>query len=114
LPRYAWYIANSQEQTHPVGALLPNDFGLFDMLGNVHEWCLGTYSAYSTPLSGHLFSDRLPAAAPAADDQRVLRGGWFERLPRQVRSADRLTARPGQYSYQCGFRVARTEGVQTE
>ena len=39
LGRYAWYQANGQERAWPCGSLLPNDLGLFDMLGNVFEWC---------------------------------------------------------------------------
>ena len=39
LGKYAWYQANSQEHAWPCGSLLPNDLGLFDMLGNVFEWC---------------------------------------------------------------------------
>ena len=39
LGKYAWYQANSKDQAWPGGSLLPNDLGLFDMLGNVYEWC---------------------------------------------------------------------------
>ena len=39
LGKYAWYQATSQEHAWPCGSLLPNDLGLFDMLGNVIEWC---------------------------------------------------------------------------
>ena len=38
LGRYAWYMATSQDHAWPCGSLLPNDLGLFDMLGNVYEW----------------------------------------------------------------------------
>ncbi len=43
LDRYDWFINNSEGMTHRVGSLLPNDFGLFDVLGNVREWCQETY-----------------------------------------------------------------------
>ena len=39
LGKYAWYQANSGDRASPCGSLLPNDLGLFDMLGNVYEWC---------------------------------------------------------------------------
>ena len=39
LGRYAWYLATSPDRARPCGSLLPNDLGLFDMLGNVYEWC---------------------------------------------------------------------------
>ena len=51
LPRYAWYFGNGANRTHPVASLKPNDFGCFDMLGNVCKWCSDVYAIYpaSTP-----------------------------------------------------------------
>ena len=46
LGTYAWYQANSQEHAWPGGSLLPNDLGLFDMLGNVYEWCQDKHGPY--------------------------------------------------------------------
>ena len=46
LPKYAWYLKNSQEQTWPVGSLKPNDLGLFDVQGNVCTWCQERYKEY--------------------------------------------------------------------
>ena len=43
LPRYGWFIKNSQGQCWPGGLLLPNDLGFFDLLGNVKEWCQNSY-----------------------------------------------------------------------
>ena len=43
LGKYAWYLQNSQDRAWPCGQLLPNELGLFDMLGNVYEWCQEQY-----------------------------------------------------------------------
>ena len=43
---YAWYQANCQDHAWPCGSLLPNDLGLFDMLGNMYEWCQDSYECY--------------------------------------------------------------------
>jgi eukaryotic-like serine/threonine-protein kinase len=43
LGQYAWYLGNSKDRAWPVGSLLPNDLGLFDMLGNLYEWCQEPY-----------------------------------------------------------------------
>ena len=60
ISNYAWYSANSLSKTHPVGTKLPNELGLFDLGGNVYEWCWdwsgtipnGTISDYRGPASG--------------------------------------------------------------
>ena len=48
LGQYAWYSQNSSEQAWPCGRLKPNDLGLFDMLGNVYEWCQDQHGPYPT------------------------------------------------------------------
>ena len=52
LGTYARYQANSQEHAWPGGSLLPNDLGLFDMLGNVYEWCQDPYARYQPEKDG--------------------------------------------------------------
>ena len=75
LDRYAWYPAN--ERARPVGTLLPNDLGLFDMLGNVFEWCQdrdGTLLASSRGT----YSDRIITTEGVnRQTNRILRGGMF-------------------------------------
>lgn len=65
LGNYAWYSTNSNGSIHRVGAKQPNAFGLYDMSGNVIEWCQDIYTSYAT---GVVEKDK---------DQRVLRGGYF-------------------------------------
>jgi hypothetical protein len=109
LGKYAWHSANSRDAaTAPVGSLKPNDFGLFDMHGNVMEWCQGRIWDYP-------FTGPGGPAEEAADDgrvgifeYRVVRGGAFLTPARQVRSAQRFWPRPTERASHSGFRVVRT------
>ncbi|MFO0930796.1 MAG: SUMF1/EgtB/PvdO family nonheme iron enzyme [Gemmataceae bacterium] len=109
LPRHAWFERNAEGQTHPVGRLLPNPLGLFDMHGNATEWC-GTRAGPDPEidaLSPVRFDDP-DVAACQPDDRCVARGGDFVEGPNRQRSAarhvpSRTSAWPGG-----GFRLART------
>jgi formylglycine-generating enzyme required for sulfatase activity len=94
---YAWYAGNSGGQTHPVGQKKPNGWGLYDMHGNVSEWCSDWYSDYS------LTSVSDPTG-PASGVVRVDRGGGMRSFARRSRSASRLSFAPS--SLALGFRVA--------
>jgi formylglycine-generating enzyme required for sulfatase activity len=87
LSRYAWYSFNSSNHSHPPGSLRANDWGLFDMHGNVWEWC------------GDLFE--------AQGSDRVFRGGSWSHGPRSCLAAVRIRFAPGVRGSDLGFRLAR-------
>ena len=98
---YAWYDQNSGSQTHPVGQKRPNAWGLYDMHGNVWEWCHDGYGPYP----GGSKTDPL---GPAWGDGRVFRGGRWLGIARHCRSADRVRNAPVLQDDLLGFRLART------
>ena len=108
LPKYAWYLKNSQERTWPVGGLKPNDLGLFDMQGNVYTWCQESYKANPSVEDGGVVEDREDELVIVAARLRVLRGGAFDYQASNVRSAVRFTYVPTNRDDNVGFRVART------
>jgi len=82
LGEYAWYYKNSGNETHPVGQLKPNAWGLYDMHGNVWEWCRDWYGAYGEiPQTDPL--------GPSHGEYRLLRGGCWYYSPWITRSANR-------------------------
>ncbi|HVC99286.1 MAG TPA: SUMF1/EgtB/PvdO family nonheme iron enzyme, partial [Pirellulales bacterium] len=98
LPQYAWFVVNSNSRTWPGGAKLPSAVGLFDMHGNVIEWCCDWRGTYSVETA----TDPTGAAAGSG---RVLRGGVFSFDASRCRSAFRYVDHPmGRYSGN-GFRV---------
>jgi formylglycine-generating enzyme required for sulfatase activity len=102
VPEYAWFVGNSELKTHVVGQKKPNGFGLFDMYGNVWEWCEDCYKSYY----GGAPSDGSPVLF-AECSRRVMRGGSYSHVPYGVRSAQRNKAPYSRYKG-LGFRVART------
>jgi formylglycine-generating enzyme required for sulfatase activity len=102
LDEHAWNNSNSGEMTHPVGTKAANRFGLFDMLGNVWEWCWDPYDRDYYKLLHH--NDPTGPETPIAI--RVIRGESFQSDPRYCRSATRLRATIDfRYEY-VGFRLA--------
>ncbi len=110
LGKYAWYQATSQDHLWPCGSLLPNDLGLFDMLGNAYEYCHdcchGNRGNYLPDGEGRITDHT--NVEEFADTDRLLRGGAFYSLPSAARSANRNWFTPAIRLSSFGFRLART------
>ena len=106
LGEYAWYGENSDSQTHPVGQKQPNAFGLYDMHGNVWEWCADDWhdSYKGAPKDGSVWiKDNKNYEAP--ETLKLLRGGSWFLLAQLCRSAYRSDFNARARDYFVGFRV---------
>jgi len=101
LGQYAWYAGNSGEKTHPVGQKKPNAWGLYDMHGNIWEWCADRYGDYPK-------NDVVDPKGPESGTSHVLRGGSFYGPALFVRSAIRGYFDPAKRGRNIGFRAAKT------
>lgn len=99
----AWYGGNARTTTHPVGTKQANRFGLYDLHGNVWEWCSDRLGSYSS-------SEAQDPQGPSTGSMRVLRGGSFHYGAINLRSASRGGSAPGRRDVrgELGFRIART------
>jgi len=102
LDRVGWYSSNSGSKTHPVGQKAPNELGIYDMSGNVWEWCYDWKGSYG---SG---SQTNPVGPSQAGSIRVLRGGSWVSYASNCRVADRSNFSPGDSYIHLGLRLSRT------
>ena len=110
LREYAWFAYNASDRTHVVGEKKPNRWGIFDLYGNVSEWCEDVYSPTyykeSPPIDPH------GPASPGKDVKRVMRGGSWKASADMCRATFRQGQRTGDsdacfFTDYCGFRCVR-------
>jgi formylglycine-generating enzyme required for sulfatase activity len=107
LADFAWFADNAARKTHPAGRKKPNAWGLFDMHGNVAEWCQDAYDP-----SYYKISPEKNPRGPEGGNENVLRGGSWKSPAEALRSASRIGENPG-FSDAClardaiGFRCVR-------
>ena len=95
----AWYTDNSGSKTHPVKGKVSNELGIYDMSGNVYEWCSDLYGMYSS-------SSQTNPKGASSGSYRVLRGGGWYCSARRCRSTNRISYTPGYSNSNLGLRLA--------
>jgi len=95
----AWYSGNSNETTHDVGTKQANELGIYDMSGNVFEWCQDWFDDYSS-------NAQTSPSGPSTGSNRVRRGGSWSLNARYCRVSRRRSSTPAATSYNWGLRLA--------
>ena len=101
LGNIAWFYPAAGSTTHAVAGKAANAFGMYDMSGNVWEWCNDWYGSYAA-------GNTTDPAGPSSGSDRVRRGGLWNKYSGYCRSSDRSSCAPGGGYVGLGFRVART------
>ncbi len=96
-----WYEGNSGSATHPAGTKAPNGLGLYDISGNVWEWCQDWHDSYGA-------AAQTDPVGPSSGKYRVLRGGGWDNAAQFLRVAHRTYGGPSARNGNIGFRLVRT------
>jgi formylglycine-generating enzyme required for sulfatase activity len=104
---YAWYRLNSNSTSHITGTKEPNEIGLYDMSGNVAEWCWDCYSPYQQ--NGKIYSDTIMRQDTNRGNARIVKGGGWRDVEPLLAIIYTYGSKPNDRDHYIGFRIVKNE-----